>query len=254
MKKYPNLNVNEGNLADRKYQIVKKKYVNELTLDKIRREVGNIIHAHENYQSNENESMTVDNVQCDGTPDDTIENNQNVEPNITFTIPTHEMVYIDQMRPMFEYNIETYSNTLPEYRPKIPCLPRRLNKKHYQYLNVANELISQRMMEATHKTLPYLLFIVYCAAITVIQNCGIKITEGNPSRRSEPRNRSNEPTWKINITKRIKLLRKDIGKLTSFMQGNRRWGFIKYEIKPILRRYHIRYNDRSLENNKKKPT
>ncbi|KAI5731489.1 hypothetical protein M8J77_010820 [Diaphorina citri] len=33
------------------------------------------------------------------------------------------------------------------------------------------------------------------------------------------------------------------------MQGNRRWGFIKYEIKPILRRYHIRYNDQSLENN-----
>ncbi|KAL1446751.1 hypothetical protein WDU94_005638 [Cyamophila willieti] len=78
------------------------------------------------------------------------------------------------------------------------------------HIHAANEFISEKISQKQDKTLPYLLFIVYCAAVTVIQKCGMKVNDG--SERVQQNRNHYEPKWKLNITKRIKSVRQEIGK------------------------------------------
>ncbi|KAL1448095.1 hypothetical protein WDU94_012293 [Cyamophila willieti] len=211
LKKYPNMNVNEGNLADRKYQILKKGYVTEQTIEKIKREVGHILHTMENYQKDQNINTERNEMNANNESNNIQDNIEHSVNQVIHPDNRPQDNYVDHLKPMFEENLITYSNSVPEYRPRIPNLPRRLNRKHFQYINAANELISREMSEKQDKTLPYLLLVVFCAAVTVVQKCGLRISDGNEGRRNETSNEY-EPRWKQSISNRIKMIRSRISR------------------------------------------
>lgn len=156
-----------------------------------------------------------------------------IETQIIHTLipPTENLKRLVQQT--FQTTLETYMNTNPTERPSIPR--QKSSKKLALVVAYINEHILTKHANADMDFIT-LQNIIYCAAFTVASCCGCRI-------HTEPQNSRNHcpdriPAWQRRLNNKISELRRDIGRLTQYQNGNNSRRINKY-IEGIMEKYRI---------------
>lgn len=207
---FPNVQVSEQRVADQYRVILRNNLVPETRLNRIKTEVEQEILSHLNVSNN---NVTV------MQPEQHIEAryyDQNLrQPQQENLEQDNNDLYNELSTEMARAMLE-YEGTNPLGRPSLPKV--NSSKKLGAVMSVVNTLILPRYVAESH-TLECLHTVIYCAAIAVVRNLGIKVkTRQSPnSLRTEHR----MPPWERRLIKKIEDLRKDIGLLSEHRNGVR---------------------------------
>ncbi|CAK1593328.1 unnamed protein product [Parnassius mnemosyne] len=121
----------------------------------------------------------------------------------------------ENIQELFRMAIDKFRNTNPTKRPYIP--KQKTSKRLAQIVDFINteilpNYISREQDFETTQT------IIYCAAYTAAISNGTKIRDTNTL---PTQIRNKEPAWQTRLTKKVQDFRRDIGRLTEYIKGNR---------------------------------
>ncbi|KAJ0173873.1 hypothetical protein K1T71_011022 [Dendrolimus kikuchii] len=134
--------------------------------------------------------------------------NTSYQPNNNFNDINIERILLNKL----DENIEKYSVIDPMKRPRLPKI--RPSKKLIEIITVFNRsILPNKILSLDNITKTHTL--IYCTAITILEYFKIKINTPNTPRTY------NKPKWQERLQNQIENLRKDIGRLYQYKNGNR---------------------------------
>lgn len=216
VEKYPQYQhrITVQNACDRRRAILRRKLLSDTELNELKNEILNLT----------DNNQFADHLTPDGTtpiePDqqishqdinsaNTTEDSQEEQPVIDNTFNHFEF---QVLKANFESSVVEFKGTSPLHRPTIPKIFNvKSVERNINYLNqflIPNELINITSIEELH-------CLIYSSAITIIRTAGIKMYTSNTIRTKRI------PPWQRRLNTKIENLRSDIGRLTSYLNGNR---------------------------------
>ncbi|KAL0841160.1 hypothetical protein ABMA28_014906 [Loxostege sticticalis] len=258
LEKYPDANVSEQRLSDQRRAIVRNKFLSDAEIDQIKHEVQSALDVntnhthqtlsqnpttnvllHQNTQTTINQnSLLLNTTETSQENYDTLTNTaysqtqQIPDPNPqTFT----DTQLIDILRDNLETNLLKYKGTDPGHRPKLPRL--KTTRELSRIISIFNQEILPHKLTEIENIVDTHTFI-YCTALTIVTHLQIKIK----TRTNRPK--TNKPAWQMRLETDIEQLRKDIGRLTQFKNGNKAKKLVQ-KVKAILEKTktHSKYDD-----------
>lgn len=120
----------------------------------------------------------------------------------------------------FKEMLIKYTDTDPTLRPTIPKL--QTTRKTIKTVNTLNEIIDLHLQTKETMTIKEIHEIIYCAALTVttIHTQKAKQTDNNTTHTTSRTIGQKKPQWETRIENKITALRKEIGQLTQYLNGN----------------------------------
>ncbi|KAJ8947665.1 hypothetical protein NQ318_009549 [Aromia moschata] len=205
LRRNPTFNITEQNIVDRKNVIVRKRYLTDLQLQEVKREVGQIIYQQEEFQ-----------IQL-----------QEIQPPQRLITPTSSpsrsggrisVVHLpetqhEERQERFLQLVTHYELINPLNRPRIPKL-RNANKAR-DIISSANSIL-QQYLDGTND-LQKAHLGVYCASALILELNGQQVYTPNPNRRNK---NSDAPMWRKRLEKNIDEHRADADVLNEFLAGN----------------------------------
>ncbi|KAL0883753.1 hypothetical protein ABMA27_015858 [Loxostege sticticalis] len=258
LEKYPDANVSEQRLSDQRRAIVRNKYLSDDQIDQIKREVQSALEVNTNHTHQimsqdpstnillhqDTQTTTDQNTQISYNTEqtqeitDTITNTAYSQtqqvPDInpqTFT----DAQLIEILKDNFEANLLKYKGTDPGLRPKLPRL--KTTRELSRIISIFNqEILPRKLTDIENIVDTHTL--IYCTALTIVTHLKIRIN----TRTNRPT--TNKPAWQMRLETDIEQLRKDIGRLTQFKNGNKAKKLVK-KVKAILEKTktHSKYDD-----------
>lgn len=220
--KYSNNNVSEQRLSDQLRAITRNKFLSPDEIKVIREEVKSSLEQNQNSNTS---NMLIDDIH------NHCQNNINTEPfnvhqhsgeantpnNYSQNTTTNESHIQDEccektLRSILEENLSKYKNSDPTSRLSLPKL--RSSYKLSYIINIFNKSILREKLSTLDSILDTHT-LIYCTAITIITYLNIKVKNKT--------NRINkfQPAWQMRLKADIDELRRDIGRLTQYKNGNR---------------------------------
>ncbi|XP_047546074.1 uncharacterized protein LOC125077984 [Vanessa atalanta] len=212
--------VSEQRISDQLRVILNNKMISDQKLKEIREEISNDLRLRRNHLENTSQHLTI--------PQNTASAENNNHPHISpqtqpildiSTIAEQDQTpnYLDVEKIKKQYNItlEKFQNTNPISRPYIP--KQNSSRKLAQIINVINtKVLSQHISVEQDFVTTHTL--IYCAAYTAATCNGTNIKDIT----SQPcQLQKRIPAWQKRLQKKIQNLRRDIGRLTEHINGNR---------------------------------
>ncbi|XP_044754183.1 uncharacterized protein LOC123313353 [Coccinella septempunctata] len=116
-----------------------------------------------------------------------------------------------QLENLFKKNMQLYTKISPQNRPKIPRL--KGSRNIHESVKEVNKIIKSTLKR--NSTLEEVVDCVFAGAVTVCQENKIHITSRQPKPKEDK-----EPPWKQRLEKKINTIRKQIGKLHTYLNTN----------------------------------
>ena len=205
VKIYPDLNLTEQNVVDRRSVILKKGYLTTQELGKIRMEIGNELQLQEIHAIESpiqtGSVMNVSSIISDSTI--TTAQNQESYNNID-----------EELSAKFYSLIELYNNTNLNTRPHIPKL--RFGKETDKYIFELNKILENYLL--TPRDLYEVHLAIYCAAVTVIETSGQQTFHKNSTAKQEKR--TYIPAWRRRLEDKINYFRAQVDIISQYLQHN----------------------------------
>ncbi|KAJ8944512.1 hypothetical protein NQ318_011770 [Aromia moschata] len=212
LRRNPTFNITEQNIVDRKNVIVRKRYLTDLQLQEVKREVGQILYQQEEFQNlpdvRAEEEIQPQQRRISRTPSASRSEGRISDVHLPRRQEEHE-----ERRERFLQLVTHYELINPINRPRIPKL-RNVNKARgiissaksilQQYLDGTNDL------QKAHLGL-------YCASALILELNGEQVYMPNPNRRKKD---SDTPMWRKRLEKNIDEHRADADVLNEFLAGN----------------------------------
>nr|XP_026490718.1 uncharacterized protein LOC113396867 [Vanessa tameamea] len=223
-------NLSEQRIADHRRAIINNKYITIERLEEIKQDVAKDLQIKPNTID-----TTVQNSISENNPElinINLCNNHTLQ--VDTSLPTQQPLIINNdIEQTFKQAIEYYSNINPTNRSLIP--KQKSSKKLAKIINYINEKI---LPEHINKETEFksIQTIICCAAWTAAKLNGAKIQIPHIERSNQ--NQERKPKWQIRLERKIKDLRRKIGRLTQYMNGNRSRKLTKH-VEAILERYKI---------------
>lgn len=127
--------------------------------------------------------------------------------------PSQELV--EKINWEFERSLAEYGGTDPLSRPRVPKVhPSRKLSEIFKIVN--NITLPPHLSDIDN--LHDLHNIVYCCVVAIVRTLGLTVYEPEPVTSTRQRTM---PKWEFRLEKKISDIRRDIGRLTSFINGNR---------------------------------
>lgn len=244
IQKFPELaNKTKQNVIDQRNQIEKKGWLSPVEIQQLRREVE--LELNLTTPADENEK---DNPTNDITAENTVRTIQYEEPEIQLTdIPSQDAIANcnnsnSQLltTSIYEKYQLLYLGTEPTKRPRLYKL--KICSETKEVLKEVNNLLQQKSEQCT--SIQELHNHIYIAALTVLELNGQKIENTTTAQTTT---KWNMPPWERRLNNKIRELRRDIGKLTKFIQGKIVKPKVTKEIEIIKQKYkseeNVEYED-----------
>ena len=227
LEKYPDYQmVTEQRLVDQKRVIIKNKRLSPVRIEEIKNEIAQEINENTTIEGNETQEEITHHTPLDATEENI--NQISFQNNITPVDRTDQPQEVNQMEKLIDTclqkNLIEWSFSEPRARPPITKL--QFNKHTSYIVQKVNEMIKTLINKET--TLNNLHTIIYCSARTIIEvNTEYTTKNGNnekinkPSKTESYTKNKRKPRWQIRIENNISNLRKDIGRLTQYLYGNK---------------------------------
>ncbi|XP_064072076.1 uncharacterized protein LOC113393371 [Vanessa tameamea] len=212
--------VSEQRISDQLRVILNNKMISDQKLKEIREEISNDLRLRRNHLENTSQHLTI--------PQNAAPAENNNHPHISpQTQPILDIsaiaeqdqttYYLDVEKIKKQYNItlEKFQNTNPISRPYIP--KQNSSRKLAQIINVINtKILPQHISVEQDFVTTHTL--IYCAAYTAATCNGTNIKDIT----SQPcQLQKRVPAWQKRLQKKIQDLRRDIGRLTEHINGNK---------------------------------
>ncbi|KAJ8948309.1 hypothetical protein NQ318_020796 [Aromia moschata] len=210
LRRNPTFNITEQNIVDRKNVIVRKRYLTDLQLQEVKREVGQILYQQEEFQ-NPPEVRAEEEIQPPQrliTPTSTPSRSEGRISDAHLPRSQHE-----ERRERFLQLVTHYELINPLNRPRIPKL-RNVNKAR-DIISSANSIL-QQYLDGTND-LQKAHLALYCASALILELNGQQVYTPNPNRRKKD---SDTPMWRKRLEKNIDEHRADADVLNEFLVGN----------------------------------
>lgn len=211
--------VSEQRIADQRRIIVLNKLISEDRLQEIKNEVARMIADKQIETSDAINSVHI-------TLNKSAENTENCTEVISHEYENFERNSVNvndetdysslsvSLSRIFKETYERFKHTSPTNRPFIP--KQKSSKKFKHIIQCINtEIIPSFIHADQHYNETNL--IIYCAAYTAAIANGSNIEDSPPNIVFK----NKLPPWQHRLNKRIQMLRKEIGRMTQFMMGNR---------------------------------
>ena len=223
---YPQYQVTEQRIADQRRTIVVKNLLSNEQLQKLREQVAlELQNTQDQDMINEEPQIVVDHNIEDETQANNLNEDSKIENN---TIHSEKQKIVT----LFEESLIKYVGTDPKERPYLPKVPLNMKtKKVITYINT--EILPQKSDESL--TLEEIHTLIYCAATTTIEAMGLKV---RPLTKNWSNKTKKIPEWQKRLENKIEQLRKDIGRCTQYLRGNRSNTLCK-KIKRIINKTKI---------------
>jgi hypothetical protein len=225
----PDIQISEQNIVDRYMVIKRKKYLTEIELQQLKREVGNELYQNENYEetSNQDEVGQNTNVVFQTTslmtaPETREETIENLENN-------------DNIKDTFLSYLEYFRGIQANMRPSIPILKSIWKAK--EIIKHVDTILGQYLNQLYTLDFEEVHLSIYCAAATVLEFNNqkiITIPQQNERGRGPPRH----PAWKARLEKSIDEFRAKADIISEYLNGTRSRN-IKRKIKEICKKFKI---------------
>lgn len=230
-EKFPELtNVTAQRLVDQKRVIISNNRLTLLEREDIKKEVA----EHLTFQGPQartpetNVILQIENQSQDVCSD--YESSSHPEP---CPPESQEMIGI---RLVLEGCLVKWMGTAPGKRSPIPRIYE--DKRTKSKIQLVNSIMSQYIGE--NSTIEDSHTLIYCAAMTIGVLCGRRIPE-----RKNGTSSGAKPAWQLRMEKKIDNLRRNIGRLTQYIKGNRSKKLIKsVQGLNIEKNTHVEYLDR----------
>ncbi|XP_050549514.1 uncharacterized protein LOC126910674 [Spodoptera frugiperda] len=256
-QKFPNIaHVSEQRIADQRRVIINNRLISDDRLEEIKREVRDNLNIQtlENTQYVTPQTYTTidsNNQQSSSELNETIPHTQDNTQigNAILQDETRNTVFADEtldtkITKTFEDTYNKYLHTDPTKRPYIP--KQKTSKKLAYIIAYLNNTVLPKYGSVeddfikTHA-------LVYCAAHTAALCNGSKIKEHNTTITSAPQQNSpidKRPNWLKRLDRKIHIIRKEIGRMTQYINGNRNLNLITH-IERIKHKYskHSSYEE-----------
>lgn len=225
---FPNLNLTEQNIADRRAAIFRLNLVPENVRARIRDEINTELQqhttVHEEYEPTEH--PTIDNPPVI---------NSVATPNNTNFLSQNRSTLQDELTNVLEESLIKYKGLDIESRPMLP------KQKHSNRLTYITNLMNTEILpQHTNKIESYLdlNLYMYCCATAIITANGGKIKSPN-ALKSIPK----QPSWEIRLNRKIKELRTDAGIVSAYIRLKTRKLRRKFQVLKKKHRVHSRYDN-----------
>ncbi|KAJ8943194.1 hypothetical protein NQ318_000675 [Aromia moschata] len=200
LRRNPTFNISEQNIVDRKNVIVRKRYLTDLQLQEVKREVGQILYQQEEFQ-NLPEVRAEEEIQRQQRHISRTPSSSRSEGRISDVhLPRSQH---EERRERFLQLVTHYEFVNPLNKPRIPKL-----RNCQQYFAT---------IFGWHKDLQKAHLGVYCASALILELNGQQVYTPNPNRKNKD---SDTPMWKKRLEKNIDEYRADADVLSEFLAGN----------------------------------
>ncbi|KAJ0173906.1 hypothetical protein K1T71_010052 [Dendrolimus kikuchii] len=218
---YPPLaNLSEQRIADQRRAIVNNQYISKERLTIIQQEIAKELEISNNTLINTYPSFNE-------TP--TLNNNisQNTEHDINRIHTTSELILSgrhSKIDETFQEAFEYYTYTDPTSRAYIP--KQKTSKNLAKIIDYINRITLKENITSDTDFFKFQT-IIYCAAWTAAKVNGTRITLQTRTD-IQRKKKDYKPKWQIRLEMKLKDIRKKIGRLTQFIQGNRSRNITKH--------------------------
>ena len=223
-EKYPQINVTEQRVADQRRTIVMKNLLPTATIEAIKGQAA--IELSQNNQGGSNNDTDHDNnIDIQQINPVTTENITNIGIQNS---DNDDTATIEKLKEMYHTTYSEYNGSNPIMRPRLPKI--NSSSKLSYILSLMNNNIIPDIVEE-NRDIKSIHTVIYCCAMTVLRFLNIKIHQQTGTKKiiSEKR----KPKWRIRLEKDIECLRRDAGRLTQFLNNNRKPRLIK-TLQPIF--------------------
>lgn len=218
LKRYPDINVTEQNLVDRKRTIIRNNYLTQTDIDQLRRDVGNELNLMNEVAEYQN---------LDVTETDTTRQSLPSQNN-----PTDEEEEVTQK---LLSNFELFRGSDPSNRPSIPKL--KFNNLTSRYITNANFSLQSNLHR--FENLTDIHTAIYATAVTVIELNGQKILERTSI---PPKPTKVKPSWQRRLESDINTLRTRNNIIREYLNNNNSKK-VKIKIEVIIRTAKLNKQD-----------
>jgi hypothetical protein len=226
---YPQISVNEQRVSDQYRVILAKNLIPAIRLEtiknEIRMELQQCSEIPENTESNEHfVEQTVQNST----------NNVTSTSTLTEVEPTQNHQYhnlVESLRNQIRTAMTEFEGMHPNNRPKLP----KIDSSASFIINAVNKEVLPPMLGYIN-SLESLQTLIYCGALSIIRELGIQIYQTIVSARRNPI--QTVPRWERRLQLKIERLRKYIGKVTQYVNGNKSKRIAK-EVEAIMKNHRI---------------
>lgn len=211
-------------LADQKRAIMTNKLLSNIEIENIKQQVANeLTHTTEHVQlENSNNQNQESNFQTNNNIDENNNTDQSPDERQNTTEITNNPVndLIEKIENEIQTNTIKWGEVSATSRPRIPKLI--MQKETQTYIDIINTHILPTLLR-NNSTIEDIHTNIYISAITIIN-----INNQKPMPHNKKHINQQKPKWQIRIENKINYLRKDLGRLTQYKNGNRSKNITKH--------------------------
>ena len=202
---YPHLaHITEQRIADQRRVIIKNTLLTLDTQEQIKHETEALLNTNNTLTVQDNTSVLSNyEIQTFTT------HNQSIDPN------NHTNQTLTSLQDEFNNALLEFSNTDPTQRSRIPK-QSHTTKLHRLTQALNDHILPNYINDETN--LHQLHFFVYCGAVAVSRCNGSRITINKQQHTTKKRSL---PAWEKRLINRIDDIRRDLGRITQYIHGNR---------------------------------
>lgn len=208
LQKFPNYtNVSEQRLVDQKRVIVNNNRLTQIERENIKRQVAENLAPERQRQIHTLENVEIH--ETEAVQDRKMQETRDRAGELMNRPEKDERK--EALREALETNLAKWNGSDPTKRESLPKL--QIDRETRKNITVINEILLDYVDNT--ESLEQLHTLIYCAALTIVLQNKKKIHKETVDHTNR------KPKWQIRIEKRIDTLRRNIGKMTQYVGGNR---------------------------------